>query len=101
MQNTIGELGEFALITRVTDQFPLTDDVILGPGDDAAITAAPDGACWFSQWQGNRIGHIAASGAITEYALPSPASEPHGLTLGPDGAVWVALEARGVARLEI
>ena len=43
VQNTIGELGEFALITRVTDQFPLTNDVILGPGDDAAITAAPDG----------------------------------------------------------
>ena len=41
--NTIGGLGEFALITRVTSQFPRTDDVILGPGDDAAIVAAPDG----------------------------------------------------------
>ncbi|MEU0239159.1 thiamine-phosphate kinase [Nocardiopsis sp. NPDC006198] len=43
MQNTIGGLGEFALITRVTSQFPTTDDVILGPGDDAAVVAAPDG----------------------------------------------------------
>ena len=43
MLSTIGGLGEFALITRVTSQFPGTDDVILGPGDDAAIVAAPDG----------------------------------------------------------
>lgn len=43
MQNTIGGLGEFALIRRVTSQFPRTDDVILGPGDDAAVVAAPDG----------------------------------------------------------
>lgn len=43
MLSTIGGLGEFALITRVTSQFPSTDDVILGPGDDAAVVAAPDG----------------------------------------------------------
>ncbi|WP_159941949.1 MULTISPECIES: thiamine-phosphate kinase [unclassified Nocardiopsis] len=43
MHNTIGGLGEFALIARVTSQFPMTDDVILGPGDDAAVVAAPDG----------------------------------------------------------
>lgn len=41
--STIGELGEFALIRRVTSRFPRTDDVILGPGDDAAVVAAPDG----------------------------------------------------------
>ncbi|WP_394296599.1 thiamine-phosphate kinase [Nocardiopsis ganjiahuensis] len=27
----------------MTSQFPSTDDVILGPGDDAAVVAAPDG----------------------------------------------------------
>lgn len=43
MRNTIGGLGEFALIARVTSQFPTTDDVILGPGDDAAVVASPDG----------------------------------------------------------
>ena len=43
VQNTIGDLGEFALIRRVTGLFPGTDDVILGPGDDAAVVAAPDG----------------------------------------------------------
>ncbi|MBX9386871.1 thiamine-phosphate kinase [Streptomonospora nanhaiensis] len=42
MWSTIGEAGEFGLIARVTAQFPGTGDVILGPGDDAAIVTAPD-----------------------------------------------------------
>ncbi|GAA4941135.1 thiamine-phosphate kinase [Streptomonospora halophila] len=42
MWSTIGELGEFGLIERVTARFPRTGDVILGPGDDAAIVTAPD-----------------------------------------------------------
>ncbi len=43
VMTTIEGLGEFALITRVTSQFPRTADVILGPGDDAAVVASPDG----------------------------------------------------------
>ncbi|MFD0774267.1 thiamine-monophosphate kinase, partial [Streptomonospora algeriensis] len=42
MWSTIGELGEFGLIERVTARFPGTGDVILGPGDDAAIVTASD-----------------------------------------------------------
>lgn len=40
---TIGELGEFALITRLTRRLPQGPQVRLGPGDDAAVIAAPDG----------------------------------------------------------
>ncbi|MEV4252359.1 thiamine-phosphate kinase [Spirillospora sp. NPDC049652] len=39
---SIGDLGEFGLIRRVTGR-PLGPDVLLGPGDDAAVVAAPDG----------------------------------------------------------
>jgi virginiamycin B lyase len=28
-------------------------------------------------------------------------SEPHGLAIGPDGALWVALETGSVARIAI
>ncbi|HEX2314910.1 MAG TPA: thiamine-phosphate kinase [Thermomonospora sp.] len=40
---TIGELGEFALIERLTARLPQGPAVALGPGDDAAVVAAPDG----------------------------------------------------------
>ncbi|MEU7765211.1 thiamine-phosphate kinase [Nocardia sp. NPDC049190] len=37
------ELGEFALIDRINAGRVQTEDVLLGPGDDAAVVAAPDG----------------------------------------------------------
>ncbi len=40
---TIGELGEFGLIDRLTRRLPQGPAVRLGPGDDAAVVAAPDG----------------------------------------------------------
>ncbi|MGK5554160.1 thiamine-phosphate kinase [Actinomadura kijaniata] len=40
---TIGELGEFGLIGRLTRGLPRGPHVELGPGDDAAVVAAPDG----------------------------------------------------------
>lgn len=42
VDTTIGDLGEFGAIARVTPGFPQTDDVILGIGDDAAVVRAPD-----------------------------------------------------------
>ena len=43
MQGTVGELGEFGLIRELTARLPGTAAVELGPGDDAAVVAAPDG----------------------------------------------------------
>lgn len=42
VSSTIGRLGEFQLIARMTSGLASTDDVLLGPGDDAAIVRAPD-----------------------------------------------------------
>jgi len=39
----VGELGEFGLIRELTARLPGTAAVELGPGDDAAVVAAPDG----------------------------------------------------------
>lgn len=36
-------MGEFGLIARITSRLPLTAATLLGPGDDAAVIAAPDG----------------------------------------------------------
>lgn len=42
-RQTLGELGEFAVIERLTAGRPYPESLQLGPGDDAAVLAAPDG----------------------------------------------------------
>ncbi len=42
-RGTVGELGELGLIEAVTARLGSTDALLLGPGDDAALVAAPDG----------------------------------------------------------
>ena len=52
------------------------------------ITIGPDGALWFTEFVGNKIGRITTSGVITEYPIPTQGSQPYGITAGPDGALW-------------
>jgi thiamine-monophosphate kinase len=40
---TVGELGEFGLIARITARFPAGPATAVGPGDDAAVVLAGDG----------------------------------------------------------
>ena len=56
-----------------------------------AVIADPHDGCWLSQWGNSRIARVTADGHVREIALPGE-SEPHGLTIGPDDALWVALE---------
>src|SRR5438034_561946 len=55
-----------------------------------SIAAGRDGALWFGEAAGNKIGRIATSGAITEFPLPAttPGDGPVGIAAGPDGALW-------------
>ncbi|MFB6724452.1 thiamine-phosphate kinase [Kribbella sp. NPDC056345] len=43
MTETLGSTGEFGLIEAVTKGLSTSEDVLVGPGDDAAVVAAPDG----------------------------------------------------------
>jgi thiamine-monophosphate kinase len=40
---TLSDVGEFGLIAALVERFPQGDDVLIGPGDDAALVAVPDG----------------------------------------------------------
>jgi thiamine-monophosphate kinase len=40
---TVAEIGEFAMVAAITERLGTTAAVLLGPGDDAALLACPDG----------------------------------------------------------
>ena len=41
--DTVEGVGELATLARILPRLPRGDDTLLGPGDDAAVVAAPDG----------------------------------------------------------
>src|SRR5690554_6707621 len=42
-QDTLASLGESATLARIFPRLPAADAALLGPGDDSAVVAAPDG----------------------------------------------------------
>jgi len=56
------------------------------------ITAGSDGALWFTELLGNRIGRISTGGQIDEFVLPSFVPQfgvrPTAIALGPDNNIW-------------
>ncbi|MFN7996892.1 MAG: hypothetical protein U0Q18_24980 [Bryobacteraceae bacterium] len=50
------------------------------------IAPGPDGALWFTEFSGNKIGRMTAAGVLTEYAVPGTA--PEVIAAAPDGALW-------------
>ena len=64
------------------------------------IVEGPDGAFWFAEKTGNKIGRITLDGAITEFPLPTPNAGPDAMMAGPDGNLWFSMtEVSRVARL--
>lgn len=54
------------------------------------IRAAPDGALWMSELQGNRIVRLEPrSGTGEAFTMPTPVSGPRRLDVGPDGILWI------------
>jgi thiamine-monophosphate kinase len=40
---TLSDIGEFGLVDALVERFPQGEDVVLGPGDDAAVVSFPSG----------------------------------------------------------
>jgi thiamine-monophosphate kinase len=112
-QNTLASLGEFGLIARVTAGRTQPATTLLGPGDDAAVVAAPDGrvvACtdvlvdgvhfrldWSTPEQVGRkaaaanLADIAAMGAVPTallVGLACPADTPVATLEGLADGLW-------------
>jgi len=52
------------------------------------ISAGADGNLWFAEENGNQIGRITTTGAITEFPIPTSGALPRYITSGPDGNLW-------------
>jgi streptogramin lyase len=68
------------------------------PTSDAlpyAITPGPDGALWFTEQAGNKVGRFdLTTQSFDEFSVPTSASKPTGIAAGPDGKIWFT-EAAG------
>jgi streptogramin lyase len=71
-----------------------------GPG---AVVPGPDGALWFAEVSGNKIGRRTPDGVVTnEFIVPTGSSPfgPLGMVAGPDGALWFAqVSANKIGRI--
>jgi virginiamycin B lyase len=66
------------------------------------IVAGPDGALWFTELAGNKIGRVTTAGVITEFPVPTAGSQPTGIVAGPDGALWFTEASMGkIGRITI
>jgi len=57
-------------------------------GGPYGVAVAPDGTAWASLQSGDQIIRVGTDGAIKAFDLPSAASVPSDVAIGPDGAVW-------------
>jgi virginiamycin B lyase len=119
-----GVITEFAVPTPASQPNTIRRGPDLNPGDncvyqreqlgEAAFAAryGSFGGCvarlavtktlWFTETAANRVAQVTTDGDIFEYAVPTPGSQPIGITHGPDGAVWFAeLAANKIGRLDV
>ncbi len=61
--------------------------VFEGASSAIANLAAADGYIWFTEPASNKIGRVSTQ-TFQEYTLPTPDSEPLGITKGSDGNLW-------------
>ena len=60
----------------------ITTYAVPSGANGSRIIPGPDGALWFAESSGNRIGRVTTAGVVTEYALPTANSGPAGV-IGP------------------
>jgi virginiamycin B lyase len=80
---------EYPVPTTATARFPaLGCEYPASRPAEGDLVVGPDGTLWFGESTGNNIARMTTDGVVTEYPIPTPNSNPIGLTVGPDGALW-------------
>ena len=58
-------------------------------GKPQRLVIAKDGTIWFTERQGNKLGHLdPVTGTIQEYALPGPEASPYAINIDAQGMIW-------------
>jgi streptogramin lyase len=83
LRGRIGRVTPAGAITEFTVPAPAQG----GPSFLGEITSGPDGALWFIEHQGGRVGRVTTSGSFTMHANPG-ADQPMDIVTGPDGRIW-------------
>src|SRR5687767_7975121 len=74
-------LVSLLVVLPATARAAITEFVVPTPNSQpAGITVGPDGALWFTEENGHKIGRITTDGAITEYPIPTVPSAPGEIT---------------------
>ena len=63
-----------------------------------SVAAGPDGAVWFTELRGQRLGRL-RDGTITEFPLPRSDARPFGIAVDGSGNVWFTDLSGGLGRL--
>ena len=112
-QGTVADVGEFGLIEMIQPVFAQGSDVVVGPGDDAAVLTVPSGQVVVStdllvenrhfrcDWSSAEdIGHKAAAANLSDINAMGGTATGMVIGLGVPGTLptaWVRDLARGVA----
>lgn len=54
----------------------------------------PTATLWFTEPNANKVGRITTSGVMSEFIVPSTGGTLYEITVGPDGALWVAANSK-------
>jgi virginiamycin B lyase len=69
----------------------ISEYAIPTPGSQpVSIVTGPDGAMWFTEFAGNKIGRLTTDGTFAEYPIPTAGAQADDMAVGPDGNLWFA-----------
>jgi virginiamycin B lyase len=91
-----GRIARFSPQTKTIEEFKIPTT----PSWPTGLALGRNGALWFNETKGNRVGVLRTDATIEEYPLPTDGAHPTGMVIDHDGTVWIAERDAGkVARL--
>jgi streptogramin lyase len=72
---------------------------LAAPSLSPTLVTGPDGNVWFCEYPNGVVGRLTPAGTLTEFNAPGFLAVPYTITVGPDGALWVAELGHQIGRI--